>query len=81
MNRSSNIPFQVQQIIDGMLNTKDNVHIRLNYKMRLNELKIIIEQAIKKYDNEVLLSDGIKKSKRKHLEKRRISDGKDCPYN
>jgi hypothetical protein len=65
MNRSSNIPFQVQQIIDGMLNTKDNVHIRLNYKMRLNELKIIIEQAIKKYDNEVLLSDGIKKSKKK----------------
>jgi hypothetical protein len=65
MNRSNNIPFQVQQIIDGMLNTKDNVHIRLNYKMRLNELKIIIEQAIKKYDNEVLLSDGIKKSKKK----------------
>ena len=65
MNRSNNIPFQVQQIIDGMLNTNDNVHIRLNYKMRLNELKIIIEQAIKKYDNEVLLSDGIKKSKKK----------------
>lgn len=65
MSQSNNIPYQVQQIIDGMLNTRDNVYVRGNYRMRLNELKISIEQAIRKYDQEVILSDGLRKPKKR----------------
>jgi len=65
MNKSNNVPYQVQQIIEGLLNSKDNVYVRGNYRMRLDEIKMVIEQAMRKYDNELLLSEGIKKSKKK----------------
>lgn len=59
-----NVPFQVQQIIDGMLNTKDNVYIRANYRNRLDTLRSEIDKAIRKYDNELYLAD-MGKSKKK----------------
>ena len=65
MNKPNNVPYQVQQIIEGLLNSKDNVYVRGNYRMRLDEIKMVIEQAMRKYDNELLLSEGIKKSKKK----------------
>jgi hypothetical protein len=65
MNKPNNVPYQVQQIIEGLLNTRDNVYVRGNYRMRLDEIKLVIEQAIKKYDNELILSEGLKKPKKK----------------
>jgi hypothetical protein len=65
MNKPNNVPYQVQQIIEGLLNTRDNVYVRGNYRMRLDEIKLAIEQAIKKYDNELILSEGLKKPKKK----------------
>lgn len=59
-----NIPYQVQQLIDSMLNKKENVHLRGNYRYRLNEIKLAIEKSIRNYDTEVMTAD-ISKTKRK----------------
>lgn len=55
-----NIPHQVQQLIESLLNKKDNVHLRGNYRIRLDQINMAINAAIKKYDNEVL-TDNMKK--------------------
>lgn len=58
MSQNNNmVPFQVQSIIDNMLNQKDNVHLRGNYRFRLESIRSAIDTAIKKYDNEVFLSN------------------------
>lgn len=59
-----NIPYQVQQLIDSMLNKKENIHLRGNYRYRLNEIKLAIEKSIRNYDTEVMTAD-ISKTKRK----------------
>ena len=51
------VPFQVQNIIDNMLNPRDNVHLRGNYRFRLESIRAAVETAIRKYDNEVLLTN------------------------
>jgi hypothetical protein len=61
---NGNIPYQVQQIIGDMLNEKDNVHIRGNYRLRLTEINIAIDAAIKKYDTELMLKEGKRPTKR-----------------
>lgn len=62
----ANVPFQVQHLIDSMLNPKDNVHLRGNYRARLDYIREQINIAIKKYDNEVIFSNKAEKSKKKH---------------
>lgn len=59
-----NVPYQIQQLIESMLNTKENVHLRGNYRYRLNEIRTAIDAGIRKYDNEVMTSDA-SKAKRK----------------
>ena len=59
------IPFQVQSIIDNMLNQKDNVHLRGNYRFRLESIRAAIDTAIRKYDNESFLATSTEKSKKK----------------
>jgi len=51
------VPFQVQNIIDNMLNPRDNVHLRGNYRLRLDSIRAAIDTAIKRYDHEVLLTN------------------------
>lgn len=58
------VPYQVQQIIDNMLNKKDNVHIRFNYRTRLDIIRLEIEKAIRKYDNEIFHADSVKGKKK-----------------
>lgn len=60
-----NVPHQVQQLIESMLNTKENVHLRGNYRFRLNEIRAAIDAGIRKYDNEVVLSDTVKARRKK----------------
>jgi hypothetical protein len=59
------VPFQVQSIIDNMLNPKDNVHLRGNYRFRLESIRTAIDTAIRKYDNESFLATSTEKSKKK----------------
>lgn len=59
-----NVPFQIQQLIESMLNTKENVHLRGNYRFRLNEIRAAIDAGIRKYDTEVIASDA-SRAKRK----------------
>lgn len=61
---NTNVPYQLQQIIDSMLNSKDNVYIRGNYRMRLDTIKSEIDKAIRKYDHEVHMADMSKGKKR-----------------
>lgn len=62
---NNNIPFQVQQIIQGLLNTSDSVYLRGNYRMRLIAIRDEIDKAITKYDNETLMAG---KSKRREVQ-------------
>lgn len=57
------IPFQVVHLIEQMLNKSDNVHVRANYRQRLDSIRKVIDQGIKKYDNEMLLSSTTAKGK------------------
>lgn len=59
-----NVPYQIQQLIDSMLNSKENVYLRGNYRYRLNEIRTAIDIGIRKYDNEVMTSDA-SRTKRK----------------
>ena len=65
MSSNSNIPYQLQVIIDSMLNKTDNVHIRGNYKFRLETIKKEIDKAIAVYDREVMFADNKQSKKRK----------------
>jgi hypothetical protein len=64
-HQNPNVPFQLQNIIDGMLNETDSVFVRMNYRMRLNEIRLAIDAAIKTYDNDLALKESNQKRKRK----------------
>lgn len=59
----ANVPFQVQHLIDSMLNNKDNVYLRGNFRTRLDYIREQITAAISKYDREVMLSNNVGKTK------------------
>lgn len=61
----NSVPYQLQQIIDSMLNKKDNVYIRSNYRMRLNAIRSVLDKAIEKYDNELIMADASKGKKKR----------------
>ena len=47
------VPFQVQSLIVSLKNKKENVHVRGNYRMRLDAIKKAIDSAIQEYDVEM----------------------------
>ena len=55
------VPFQVEHLINSLLNQKENIHIRGNYRNRLETIKEAIDKAVKKYDNELYMSNTRKK--------------------
>lgn len=59
----NDVPFQVANLIEQMLNKSDNVHVRANYRQRLDSIRRAIDQGIKKYDNEMLMSSSIVKNR------------------
>jgi len=59
------VPFQVQNIIDGMLNSTDSIYVRMNYRSRLHQIRLAIDAAIKNYDNDLALKESNTKRKRK----------------
>lgn len=54
---SAELPFQVQNLIDQMLNKSDNLYIRGNFRSRLGQIAKAVDQAIKKYDNELMVTN------------------------
>jgi hypothetical protein len=56
-----NIPFQIEQLIDSLLNKNENVYIRQNYRQRLVSIQEAIDKSLKKYDNELYMSNTRKK--------------------
>ena len=47
------VPFQVQSLITTLKDTKERVHVRGNYRMRLEGIRKAIDKAILDYDNEM----------------------------
>lgn len=47
------VPFQVQTLITTLKDKKERVHIRGNYRMRLESIKRACEKAIFDYDVEM----------------------------
>lgn len=48
-----NVPFQVQNLLDSLLNKKDNVYVRQNFRMRLDAIRREIDTAIREFDHEI----------------------------
>lgn len=51
------VPFQVQHLIQSMLNKGDNVYVRGNFRTRLSVIRDEIDAAIKLYDGDVFTAD------------------------
>jgi hypothetical protein len=51
-DESHNIPFQVQNLIDNMMDKNERPHIRDNYCMRLEAIRSAIDTSLRKYKNE-----------------------------
>lgn len=68
MKQPIDIPFQIEAIIRQMLDKNENVYIRGNFRTRLEGIREAINQSIKKYDNELLVTNttGSKKKKYKY---------------
>lgn len=47
------VPFQVQTLITSLHNKNERVHVRGNYRMRLDAIKKAIDKAILDYDVEM----------------------------
>jgi len=61
---TTQIPHQVEKLVSDLLNSKDHVHLRGNYRLRLDAINAYISAAIKKYDREVEMAKHFKPSKK-----------------
>ena len=60
-----NLPFQVETVIESMMNKKDPAHIRYNYRMRLEGIRDAIDKSLKKYDEEMFMSPNQGRNKKR----------------
>lgn len=63
-DESHNVPFQVQNLIDSMMNKTERSHIRDNYRARLESIRDAIDVSLRKYKNEDALTLNTKKENR-----------------
>lgn len=52
-DENPDVPWQVQTLILSLKDKRERVHIRGNYRMRLDSIKAAIESAINDYDREM----------------------------
>jgi len=57
------VPFQVQQLLSALKDKKERVHVRGNYRMRLDAIKKAIDSAINDYDTEMGTTNTFKRRK------------------
>ena len=62
---SDDIPFQIEQLINGLFNPRDNIHVRGNYRSRLLTIKEACEKAIAKYDEELFRYNSVPNVRKK----------------
>lgn len=58
------VPFQVQSLITSLKNKGERVHIRGNYRSRLEGIRKAIDKAIVEYDQEMTQSSRYKIGRR-----------------
>lgn len=51
-DESHNVPYQVQSLIDAMLNKQELPHVKDNYRMRLESIRDTIDRSLTKFKNE-----------------------------
>ena len=61
---SNEVPFQIEHLINSLLNKKESVHLRQNYRQRLVSIQEALDKAVKKYDNELYAANTQGKKKR-----------------
>jgi hypothetical protein len=54
-DESHNIPFQVQSLIESMMNKQESQHIRDNYRMRLESIRDSIDASLRKFKNDDMM--------------------------
>lgn len=54
-DESHNVPFQVQSLIENMMNKQEKSHIRDNYRMRLESIRDSIDASLRKYKNDDMM--------------------------
>lgn len=57
MSNEHEIPFQIEHLIKSLLNKSENIHIRGNFRVRLDTVRKAIETAIRKYDDELVMTE------------------------
>lgn len=63
-NQNHNIPFQVETIIQSMMNKTERHHVRENYKLRLEAIRDVIDKSIKRYNEDTWMgSSNLRKKK------------------
>jgi hypothetical protein len=53
---NSDVPFQVEHLISSLLNKKENVYLRQNYRQRLVSIQKELDKALRMYDNELAMT-------------------------
>jgi len=66
-DETHNIPFQVQNLIEQMMDKKEKSHIRDNYRMRLESIRDSIDASLRKYKNDGALTMNTKRDNRTRL--------------
>jgi hypothetical protein len=56
-DEAHNIPFQVQNLIDSMMDKKERSHIRDNYRVRLESIRDSIDASLRKYKNDDMMQN------------------------
>ena len=65
MKENLSLPFQVENLINNLLDKKQSVYIRNNYRQTLANIKDEVDRAIRKFDNEYVAINNEEKKKRK----------------
>lgn len=61
MKENLSLPFQVETLIRNLLDKKENVYIRNNFRLTLDNTRIAIDKAIKQFDNEYSMEQAKKR--------------------
>ena len=62
---NQNIPFQVESIIKNLLDPKENIYIRSNYRQRLDIIREEISKAVEMYDKEFNVEKAVNSHKKR----------------
>ena len=62
---NQNIPFQVESIIKNLLDPKENIYIRSNYRQRLDIIREEISKAVEMYDKEFNVEKSVNSHKKR----------------